>query len=133
MLAPSRPTSLLRRPTAMADAVARVVSAMIIGGSVVYTAHTIGGSLRGSANKLADAVAEIADTLSNGPRKPRLLHWVTGRADSGCAARRPWCCNQLRGMQLRQRVSSYSYSLQPCPSCSWVLAFRLLSVCLLAC
>ena len=94
VLPPHHPTSLLR-PASMADAVARVVSAVIIGGSVVYTAHTIGhslGAFRPAANKLADAVAEladaaaeIADTVSNGPRKPRLLHWVTGRGDGGCA------------------------------------------------
>ena len=106
MLAPSRPTSLLR-PAAMADAVARVVSAVIIGGSVVHTAHTI-GAFRPAPNKLADAVAEIADTLSKGPRKPRLLHWVTGTANSGCATRASrWCTH-----------------LQRRPIFGWVLAFH---------
>ena len=67
------------------------VPALILGGTIagglVCSAVVLGRSIDKLADNLAAAVGGIADTLSNGPRKPLLLQWVTGRADGGCATR----------------------------------------------
>ena len=94
-----------------------VCSAVVLGGSIVRSADKRAAFLP-AATKLADAVAGIADTLHNGPRKPYVLQMFTGRraaGGSGCAtilaaAPKPGCC-------------------------SWVLAFHgdALAVCLLSC
>lgn len=73
---PPPPTSRPRPRSAMSSV------ANAVAGSVVYLADRVGGSL----DKLLPGWQEISDTLSYGPRRPRLLQFFFGR---GCATRLP--------------------------------------------